>query len=151
MANHHQCQVWFSWNIYLICTHHPLWFQFYFWSHSKVLYAFLILLCFDLSNQKPNIYFHCFLRYVLLLYQWSDTKDLHYGYFHNYQLFNCNGSNVVNTNIFVWLFVFFSKLQSKSLILIMWSKKQYVRFLMFICLIFPIYVNNLLLDRHNRY
>ena len=36
---------------------------------------------------KTKCYFPYFLRYVQLLYQSSDTKDLHYEYFHNHHFF----------------------------------------------------------------
>ena len=51
------------------------------------VYIFNILLCFHPQNQKLNIFSHFFLQYVHLLYQLSDTKDLHCKYFHNHQFF----------------------------------------------------------------
>ena len=48
---------------------------------------FLNTSLFSSEESKINIYFHCFLRYVRLLPQSSDAKDLHYKYFHNHQLF----------------------------------------------------------------
>ena len=49
-------------------------------SSQSSLY-FLILLCFHLKNRKLHICFHFFLRYVQLLHQSSDAKDLHHEYF----------------------------------------------------------------------
>ena len=50
------------------------------------LYFFNMFL-FLSTEQKLNIYFHFFAQYVQLLYQSSDTKDLHYEYFYNHQFF----------------------------------------------------------------
>ena len=46
-------------------------------------------------------------KYIRLHDQHANIKDSHCKYFHNHQFFNCNISNVVNTNVFVRFFVNF--------------------------------------------
>ena len=60
------------------------------------------------SDELKTKYLFPLFSLVCSIYQSLDTKDLHYEYiFLIIKFFNCNVSSVVNTNIFVRLFVYF--------------------------------------------